>query len=478
MPDKVDPFAVAHKVLTIPHCPQHPTPTQAEFLLYLDREALYGGAAGGGKSSAVLMAALQCIDIPGYAAIIFRRRLTDLLLPGGLLDRAHQWLDGYAHWDPALYRFEFASGATLSFGCLDNDTDLQRYQGAEFQFIGFDELTQFSEHQYRYLFSRLRRPARSGAPLSRVPLRMRATTNPGGPGHQWVRERFIVPHRAAQTDPTLTDPQRQFFPARLEDNPHLDRDNYRASLDLLTPIARAQLRDGDWDITPEGRLFQRDWFTIEARAPAALDRVRYWDLAATHPTTGRDPDYTVGVLLGRDPAGTHHLLDVTRLRDSPGKILQSVRATARDGVDVAIWIEQEPGSAGKTVIDQYLCALAGYTVHGDRVTGPKTVRAEPVAAQVELGHLTLVEGTWNPAFLDEAELFPDGDHDDQIDALAGAFAQLATSTRHPKIVGMDLFNTGLTRNSTTEHPPGYIDLTDYHSGPAADPNEWYHDFTC
>ncbi len=149
----------ALELLNIPYCPLTPTKVQVRFLLDMTREVLYGGAAGGAKSTAMFMAALQYVEIPGYAAIVFRRRLSDLMLPSGLIPVAHSWLTGHARWSGEEHTWHFPSGARLVFGYLDHVADMYRYQGAEFQFIGFDELTQFPEAPYRYLFSRLRGPS-------------------------------------------------------------------------------------------------------------------------------------------------------------------------------------------------------------------------------------------------------------------------------------------------------------------------------
>jgi len=128
------------------YCPHDPTPKQAEFLALDCLEALYGGAAGGGKTDALLMAALQHVHVPGYAALLLRRTYADLALPGAIMDRAKSWLRPKGiHWDEKNKRFTFPSGATLTFGYLDTEQDRYRYQGAELQFIGFDELTQFPE---------------------------------------------------------------------------------------------------------------------------------------------------------------------------------------------------------------------------------------------------------------------------------------------------------------------------------------------
>jgi hypothetical protein len=210
--------------------PVEPTRRQIEFLLCLGQEAFYGGAAGGGKSSALLAAALMFADVPGYAALLLRRRYSDLALPGALMHRAHEWLGGtQARWLGAEHRWLFPSGASLSFGYLENENDKYRYQSAEFQVVGFDELTQFSESQFTYLFSRLRRLA--DVPLS---LRIRSASNPGGVRHLWAKERYLA-----------GEGSRGFVPARLDDNPHLDRAEYVASLAQLDPVTRARLLAGD-----------------------------------------------------------------------------------------------------------------------------------------------------------------------------------------------------------------------------------------
>lgn len=188
---------------------QTPWPKQKLFLDLDCLEAFYGGAAGPGKSSALLMAALKYVDVPGYAALLLRRTYADLSKPGALMDRAHQWLHGSgAHWNEQKKIWTFPkSGATLSFGYLETENDKYRYQGAEYQFIGFDELTQFTDSQFTYLFSRLRR-----LKGSTIPIRMRAASNPGGEGAQWVQERFVpedfTPDQAV--DPPLR--MRQVFP--------------------------------------------------------------------------------------------------------------------------------------------------------------------------------------------------------------------------------------------------------------------------
>ena len=121
-------------------------------------ETLYGGAAGGGKSDWLLMSALDYVDVPGYAALLLRRTYQDLAKPGALIDRAHSWLHQTdARWNEQKKQWRFPSGAVIDFGYLEQANDVYQYQSAEYQMVGFDELTQFEEPQYLYLFSRLRR---------------------------------------------------------------------------------------------------------------------------------------------------------------------------------------------------------------------------------------------------------------------------------------------------------------------------------
>ena len=172
-------YRVLKRVATNPYIPHTPTYKQAAFLALPHQEALYGGAAGGGKSDALLMAALLFMHEYPVSAIIFRRTYTDLILPEALMDRAADWLSGTdARWVGSANRWDFPNGGTLSFGYLMKRDDKYRYQSSAFQVICFDELTQFTLDQYLYLKSRLRRLA--GFP---VPLWMRSATNPGGRGH-------------------------------------------------------------------------------------------------------------------------------------------------------------------------------------------------------------------------------------------------------------------------------------------------------
>lgn len=406
-----------------PYILHRPTAPQAAFLHVPQLEALYGGAAGGGKSDALLMAALQYVDSPGYQAVIVRDSFAAMGESGALLYRAREWLLGTdATWNAADHRWRFPSGATLSFRPLDQAGDERAFMGTEYQFIGIDELTTMAETQYRFLLTRLRRPADSS-----IPLRMRATGMPYGPGVPWVRRQFV------DAPPSSG---RIFVPARLEDNPFLDTESYARTLSALEPVTRAQMLHGDWSVQPEGGMFHRAWFDECMREKVTRGGVplcRYWDLASTEPAKGKDPDYTCGVLVGRDDDGEAAVFDVVRERSSALGVEQLVKQTsAKDAVLAAkanaplyVRMEQEPGASGASLIDHYLrTVLAGYDFAGVRPTGSKATRAAPVASLAEAGHLYLIRADWNDVFLDELCAFPLAGHDDQVDALSGAFACL------------------------------------------------------
>lgn len=441
-----------------------PHPKQQLFLLTNKKEVMFGGAAGGGKSDALLMSALQYVDVPGYSALILRRTWPDLNAPGAILDRARTWLtptnarqrEGGRIW-------EFPSGARIQFGYLLREDDKYKYQSSEYQFVGFDELTHFDESQYTYLFSRIRRPQlvclscstavirdrgkwrhanrTTGCtnlfpdplvleqyPASEmdgktrifdVPLRMRSASNPGGRGHQWARDRFINP----ETKPKST----LFIPSRLTDNPSLDRESYEEELSHMSALDRQRLLNGDWDVLDEGDMFERHWFRVISSAPTTKRKVvRYWDKAATE----NGGDWTVGAKLSLID-GQWVIEDVVRGQWSSLQVERVIASTAAaDGREVPIRMEQEPGSSGKDIISHYKRnVLVGYNFDGDRPTGDKTVRAAPMASALESGNMFLVEGRWNKDLIDEFTTFPSGAHDDIVDSCSGAFNHLAFARR-------------------------------------------------
>jgi predicted phage terminase large subunit-like protein len=326
-------------------------------------------------------------------------------------------MDGI-HWNANSYVATFPSGARISFGYLNNTNDYLRYKGSEFNFIGMDEVTEIRESDYRYMFSRLRRPA--SGPLSQVPLRMRSASNPAP---NWVRQRFIVEG---------LEKGRIFVPSKLTDNPGIDADSYRQALQALDPIERRRLEEGDWWSTTLGTMFDRESVVIIDTedvpiVSSAARAVRFWDLAATEPSPSNpNPDWTVGTLMLFD-AGIAYILDVRKARVKNEKVEQFIAQTAyEDGHGVTIRMEQEPGSSGKALIDQYArYVVPGYDFQGIRSTGDKVTRARPFAAAAANGNVRIVRGPWLTEWLDELSSFPEAcDHDDQVDSAVGAFTYL------------------------------------------------------
>ena len=180
-------------------------------------------------------------------------------------------------------------------------------------------------------------------------------------------------------------------------------------------------------------IFRREWFEIVDSCPAEARQVRRWDLAAT----AGGGDATAGVRLA-EHKGIFYIVDVRHLRGTPGQVEALVGQTAQlDGAHVRVRMEQEPGSAGLNTIDHYRRnILKGYDFKGVPSTGDKTMRAGPVSAAAEAGNVKIVRGAWDiSGFLDELVSFPDGDHDDRVDALSGAFGDIRRSAE-PRIIGL------------------------------------------
>ena len=266
------------------YIPHAPTPKQFAALLLPHQEVFYGGAAGGGKSDWLLMGALQYVDVPKYSALILRKTLTDADKPGSIMYRAREWLS-MTDAVPSGNAWKFPSGAILTFGQLCNIGDAFKYQSAEYQYIGADEITQLNPLDLSYVCrTRLRRtkcpkhkndpqpdPLCSAclefAPLSRVPLRIRTASNPGGQFHTAVRDRYRIKKIEGKVTPTGhqlyagTHPDRPHIPAFIEDNPYLDQAEYNATLEDLgetDPVTFQQIKNGNWGISAEGR-FKLGW---------------------------------------------------------------------------------------------------------------------------------------------------------------------------------------------------------------------------
>lgn len=409
------------------YCPHTPTSCQqvALWLADREREVFYGGAAGGGKTDWLLMAALAYVHLPGNS-LILRRTFSQLSKGDGLIERSKEWLGPTdAKWQGDTYSWRFPSGHMLEFGHIQHESDKYNYQGPAYQFVGWDELTSFTRSMYLYVsFSRQRRLR--GHP---VPLRTCATSNPGGKGHDWVDARFQCD--ADRWAGSASERGRVFVPAKLRDNPYIDAEEYAAGMRHLAPHERAQLLDGDWSARVVGDFFDESWFEMIdfSEVPAGGRTLRFWDKAGTAPhDANTDPDWTRGAL-GKLVDGVYYLIDVASCREEPAKVESYVRLTAQqDGYGVAQRWEEEPGASGKADSMHMRRLLAGVSgdLKGIRPTGPKAARAVPIANAAEAGDVRVVRASWNPALFDELGAFNTGleHHDDIVDAMSGCYTEL------------------------------------------------------
>ena len=223
---------------------------QTDFLAASETDVLYGGAAGGGKSYAMLVDPLRYAHRGAHRALILRRSMPELR---ELIDKSREL---YPKAFPGCkYKeveklWNFPSGAKIEFGFLERDADVYRYQGQAYSWIGFDEIThQATEFSWNYLASRLRTTDPEIIPY------MRCTANPGGVGAHWVKKRYITPSPPNESFEGSDGLSRKFIPARLDDNPYLAHDGrYEQMLKALPPTQRRQLLEGDWEVA-EGAAF-------------------------------------------------------------------------------------------------------------------------------------------------------------------------------------------------------------------------------
>ena len=223
---------------------------QTDFLAAGEKDVLYGGAAGGGKSFAMLIDPLRYCHVTEHRALILRRSMPELR---ELIDKSRELYPRAfkgAKFKEVEKLWQFPSGAKIEFGFLERDADVYRYQGQAYSWIGFDEITHLpTEFGWNYLASRLRTTNPD------IKTYLRCTANPGGVGAHWVKKRYVEssePNTSFVGNDGLT---RKFIPARLQDNPHLAEDGeYERMLQSLPAIQRKQLLEGNWDIS-EGAAF-------------------------------------------------------------------------------------------------------------------------------------------------------------------------------------------------------------------------------
>lgn len=429
---------------------------QFQFLSTSADIAIYGGSAGGGKSFALLMEFARWYNTKSFVGIIFRRNSVQLR-DGGLWDESAEMyapLGGNSNDQAMTWRFP--SGSLVKMAGLQHEKDKFTHQGKQYAVIGFDELTHFSKSQFFYLLSRNRSTCG-------VKPYIRATCNPDPDSFvknliEWwlddatglpIKERsgviryFFrvgeVMHWADTKDELMENfgvedyevKSFTFIPSSIYDNKILlDKDpSYLGNLKAQNKVERERLHSGNWKIRPAaGLYFKKDYFKVVDSLPPLVSSCRGWDLAATPESEGQDPDYTAGVKIGKCAEGNFYIYGAVKKRLAPHGVRSLIKATAEvDSKDVAIFIPQDPGQAGKDQSKQYMKFLAGYSCHSKTMTGDKVTRAGGLSAQCEAGNVYILKGHWNEELLEELEAFPtEGVHDDYVDAAAEAFNHLAS----------------------------------------------------
>lgn len=344
-----------------------PQPRQRAFMARREYEALYGGAAGGGKSDALVIEALRQVHIPNYKALILRKTFPETR---ELIDKSLQYYKQAfptAKYNGSAHLWTFPSGAKIYFGSLNHTQDRLKYSGLQFDFIAFDELTMFTWDEYSFMFSR----NRPSGPGTRVYIR--STANPGGVGHGWVKERFItaappmtpIPEVVKWKDPDGVEHERTqhriFVPARLFDNQALmtNDPNYVTRLASMPTALREALLDGSWD------SFSGQVFTEFRNDPA-----HYQDRKYTHVIDPfRIPDdwaiwcgldwgysrpFSVGWFAVDRNRRMYHIRELYGCRVSPNGLPQPNTGVMWEPTEVAKKIraieEDDPNLRGRTIL--------------------------------------------------------------------------------------------------------------------------------
>lgn len=442
---------------------------QERFIGCTAQICIYGGAAGGGKTSGMLIDAVRWKGRVGFGAVFFRRNHNQIFSQGGLWDESVKLYSGICGAYPQLGRsrwvFRDKTGKELSkisFAHIERDDELRKWQGSQICGIYFDELTHFSEKIFFYMLSRNR------STCGITPY-VRASCNPDSDSWvakfidwwinpdtgypikersgkiRWMMRRDNQLYWADTRDELVsrfhleTPEEKQepksvtFIASTIYDNQILLKTNpsYLANLKALPVVERERLLSGNWKIKPAaGLYFKRTQLCgILKNVPQdVVSWARAWDLAATSEDEGGEPAYTAGVLMGKRRDGSYVVADVVNVRMSAGEVRSLIKLTAESDrakyKNVHIRLPKDPGQAGKDQAQNYIKFLTGFSVKAVAETGSKETRAEPVASQWQAGNFYVVYGDWNDAYLDQLESFPMSRFKDMVDATSAAFREL------------------------------------------------------
>ena len=439
-------------------------PQEGKQSVFLESSAdivIYGGAAGGGKTYGLLLEAVRYIDVEGFGVVFFRKQLTQITKEGGLWDTAraiYPQIGGRGIENRLVYKFE-QYGTKIDFSYLQQENDVEAWQGTQIPLIIFDELTHFTKRQFFYMLSRNRSTCG-------VKPYVRATCNPDpdswvrGFIDWWIDEKgnaieersgvvrwFVVQNDeifwfsrkidAHKKFPNKPPKSCTFISSNVYDNQILleSDPDYIANLEALPRVERERLLGGNWDVRAgAGDYYQPENFEIVDALPEAIKECRAWDFAATKPSdVNPDPDWTVGLRGMRGKDGYYYITDMKRFRENPAKVEANFKNTGtQDGKDVHIRIPKDAGSAGKVVADSYVKIMAGYKIKAERVTGDKEVRAVPASALAGIGQIRLLRAKWNKTLIDELHGFPLAGHDDIVDALSDLIEELTFEKKKAK----------------------------------------------
>ena len=422
--------------------------------------AIFGGAAGSGKSWALLLEAMRYPSrIPGFDVVMFRRNTTDLRRPGGLWSESMKVFPyGRGYPIAHLLLWKWANGGSIKLSHLEYDNTVLDWHGSQVPLICFDELTTFTRYQFFYLLSRNRS-------VTGVRPYIRASCN--ADAGSWVSEfiawwidqvtgypilersgviRYFVrgpddrliwfdskrEAMAATGQPRETIKSATFIAAKLADNPALMQNDpaYLGNLMMLPAVERERLLNGNWKIRPSaGLYFNRAWVQVVDIAPACAVKGRGYDLAATPETTENDPDWTTSTKIGRMLDGRYLVMDHTYFRGTPAEVeRRMLNMASQDGPGVTVGLPQDPGQAGKAQISSLTRMLAGYPIEASPETGDKITRFSPFSAQAEAGNVLVLRGDWNERWFQMLEGFPELPHDDDVDSTSRAFQLVAGSS--------------------------------------------------